>query len=659
MEGAPSVAPTLTHRTSSIARASLASAPASHWGFPAALLATTTLTATLYLGVQRAGFEELLGLARMRFAGEESWLVPACILSTTLIVLLPGLCVAGGLSFLGFRRASRRSFVAFSSVALFLLLLDLDVLRSIGRHLSEIVQVALRPQGHVAGGELVGWAWMLAGWSVLAFVSTAGVTFVAERVVAAASARLTVLVKRTLLVAACASLTAFTPAPRLMHQGWRNTALYERTFGVLFVDLRLGDTALDDNVHPDPQLQALYPRLRRAYKAAFPTLSAGKPASESKIELPARPPNVVLIVTESLRHDVFSEELMPRLTRWARAGVVAAAHDSGTILSESGMFSLLYGRSPAVFHQTLDARVPPQLCVTLRASGYECAYFSGHPKIWMRREEFLNAQTMDHFVHDDRGTWPEWDQRALDGMVQMLASSDKPIFAIVLLMSSHFGYEYPAQYEIDRPVSNTAWHVTPVRSLGPEDEVPHRNRYRNSIRFIDDIVADAVGKLDPQRNLVVFTGDHGESINDDGRYTHGHSFAEIVTRTPLAMVGPGVAPATLDRATSHVDLLPSLLHALSGKPQLVQHTHGLDWFGDVRRQSALEAHSSLNRDIVKTQLRTEGVRLRMDLDLRAPRLTLLGFEDELGHLAAAPDLSKAQADALEISLEEHFLLLRR
>src|SRR6185295_19393870 len=240
---------------------------------------------------------------------------------------------------------------------------------------------------------------------------------------------------------------ALVPVPHLMHDGWRSAGLYERVYGALLFDPRLGIGVAEAAEPVDPALRGLARRLRDAYRVAYPALGVGQRGSHQPVALPARPPNVILIVTESLRHDVFGPELMPRLTRWAEQGLIATEHDAGTNYSQSALFALLYGRSAALYHQTLDAHVPPQLCVTLRASGYECAYFSGHPKVWLRREEFVNPETMDHFVHDDRGTWPEWDRHALEGMVKLASESERPIFAIVLLMSSHFEYRYPPEYE--------------------------------------------------------------------------------------------------------------------------------------------------------------------------------------------------------------------
>jgi hypothetical protein len=501
---------------------------------------------------------------------------------------------------------------------------------------------------------------MVGKWSFLAVVGTSLVTFACERAVAPIASLLTPLLRRTLALAGVVAVLMAITAPLLLLQAWRNNPIVERLYASSLIDPRGEYGSVEDQGNLEPGLRDLYSRLRNAYKAAFPGVTTGKPVDDTKLSnLAEHPPNVVLIVTESFRHDVFGPELMPRMRRWAEGGLVATRHDSGTNYSESGMFSLLYGRSPALFHQTLDAHVPPQLCVTLRASGYECAFFTGHPKVWQRREEYLNEQTMDHYVHDDRGSWPEWDQHALDGMVQLVNTSEKPIFAIVLLMSSHFEYQYPPSYEVDRPVADSVWRTTIVNTLGPDAEVPHRNRYRNCMRFIDDVVGASLERIDRGRNLVIFTGDHGESIYDDGHYTHGYSFAEIMTRVPFAMVGPGVEPRRIDTPTSHIDLLPSVLHALSGKSYHPRHTQGIDWLADERRTYEFEAHSPHGGTVIEAQLRAAGYRLRIDLGLNAPSVTLLGFENELGQLVPTPVLNERESGELAAAFEDELSDLRR
>ena len=630
------------------------------WSLAAAPATSLCLAVVLFAAVQRRAFADILRLAQSGQPGPEAWLLPAALISTSLVLLAPGVFISIMLSLLGRRRASRAAFVTASSLVMLLALLDIDLLRTIGRHTRDIAAIALQPQGHVAGGSLWGWVVMVLEWAALAVLGTVVLTLACQRLTALITDALSPLLRWAFGGAAAVLLLMTILAPVLLLRGWSSHPVVERLYASALIDVRPEQDLVDDSTNLDPRLNDLYTRLRASYRASYPIITAGRPGdTRSVAPLPARPPNVILIVTESFRQDAFVPELMPRLTRWAERGVIADHHDAGTIYSQTGAFALLYGRSPAAYNQTLDAGVPPQFCASLRQSGYECAYFTGHPKEWVRREEFLNERTMDHFVHDDRGDWPDWDRRALDGMVQLANHNDKPVFAIVLLMSSHFEYRYPPKYEIDKPVSNTAWLVTLPETLGPEAEIPHRNRYRNCMRFVDDVVADAVDRLDPAKNLVIFTGDHAESINDDGHYTHGYSFSEVVTRTPFAMVGPGVAPARLDYTTLHADVLPSVLHVLTGRHQDIEHIHGIDWFAGERHASVLASHSPISKHTVQTQLRAAGRHLRLDLDLTRPNVTLLGFEDALARLQPTPDLTPAEVDALAGAFEDQLTVLRR
>jgi hypothetical protein len=634
--------------------------PVARWSIGASVISSLALAVLLFACVQRPALSVILTLSETMRPGPEPWLLPIALISTSLILLAPGVALSATLILFARRRTGRATFIALSSLMMMLAMVDLDLLRSIGRHVAEIAAVALQPHGHVAGGGLAGWLIMLGQWSFLALIGTTLVTLACQYLTTLATTLLTPLLRWALGAAGMIATVMLILAPLLLLQAWRNNPVVERLYASSLIDPRTEHGALEDQGNLDPGLKILYPRMRDAYKAAFPGVTTGKPVDLAPLSLPAgRPPNVVLIVTESFRHDVFGPELMPRMSRWSEAGLVSTRHDSGTMYSESGMFTLLYGRSPALFHQTLDARVPPQLCVSLRSSGYECAYFTGHPKEWQRREEYLNERTMDRFVHDDRGTWPEWDQRALDGMVQLVNTSDKPVFAIVLLMSSHFEYQYPPSYEIDTPVANSVWRTTIVNTLGPEAEKPHRNRYRNCMRFIDDAVAGALDRIDQQKNLVIFTGDHGESIYDDGHYTHGYSFGEHITRVPFAMVGPGIEPRRIDTPTSHLDVLPSVLHALRGQSIEVAHTQGIDWFAGERRAYEFEAHSPPGEQSIEAQLRWAGHRLRIDLGLGAPSITLLGFENELGQLEPTPALTDREATELAAVFEDELSNLRR
>jgi hypothetical protein len=109
----------------------------------------------------------------------------------------------------------------------------------------------------------------------------------------------------------------------------------------------------------------------------------------------------------------------------------------------------------------------------------------------------------------------------------------------------------------------------------------------------------------------------------------------------------------------HMDVLPTVLHALTGKRQYVRGVHGIDWLADERRSALLESRSPFNKHTLETQLRAAGRHLRLDLDLTRPSVKLLGFEDELGHLQPTPELSEREVTDIAHAFDEQLSMLRR
>ncbi|HEY1532428.1 MAG TPA: sulfatase-like hydrolase/transferase, partial [Polyangiaceae bacterium] len=401
----------------------------------------------------------------------------------------------------------------------------------------------------------------------------------------------------------------------------------------------------------DPNWAALDEGLRAVYARAFPRLF-----SQQRMTVDAGParerPNVLIVLVESWRADSLTPERMPRLAAWAEAGLVAEQHYGGSDYSEAGMFSLLYGRSPLLFHAALDAHEPAAWCPAAHALGMECSYFSGHPKIWMRREEFLNAAAVDHFVHDDSGDWNQWDRTALAHAVQALqAPGARPQLALAYLMSTHFEYEYPAAYERHLPVRHDmSWHGTDTGGLGPADQIPVTNRYLNSLAFTDDLVADAIAKLDPKRTIVVLTGDHGESLGEDGHFGHGYGFPDSIGKVPFAIVGPGIAPSHRDALSLHADLLRTLIHALGGRATGPSEAQDL-LSSQPPRAGLLLAHCSYGHEKADAVLTDGSARIRLELGLREPTVALLWPEDSAGHPRAASSLSAEEVKRLLSTFE--------
>ena len=108
----------------------------------------------------------------------------------------------------------------------------------------------------------------------------------------------------------------------------------------------------------------------------------------------------------------------------------------------------------------------------------------------------------------------------------------RPVFAYVNLQSAHFPYHYPGMptlLDIGEPLSRG--------EISATNKVRLEHTYLNAIANADLAVGQIVAKLrDLGRwndTLLVVSGDHGESLFDDGLLGHGHQLNDIQTRTLL------------------------------------------------------------------------------------------------------------------------------
>lgn len=623
----------------------------------AAMVTTVALTATVLWPMTR----QAVNIDHLHSTSADVWMSRWVVYATVSAPVVLLTLAAAVLAALKRVRLSYGWFVVGASLVQGFCIMDLVLYRTFGLHMLTLATFAALPRWEVAGGGLQ-WAWLVVRWLVALVSFHAAVLFASHRVVKWASANSSRFFQTSLGLTAATCLMVAVTAPHVAPQMWDSQTARERLYGAMVADVRSIVEGPGEKVaQNDPLLRQLDEQASVLYRSSFPLLFGPKPADRTVVQLDRRP-NVLVVAVESFREDSLRPDLMPRLYAWSRKGLHATRHYAGSMYSEAGLFALLYGRSPLVFHSTLDARVPPQMCETLRAAGYRTAYFTGHPAVWMRREDYINPQTFDVYERNDQGGWNDWDRRALGSMVKLAnEAKDRPVFALTFLMSSHFEYQYPPAYEKHTPVDrNAKWLASQVVEYGAEMRPLILNRYKNTMAFFDDLIADAIEQLDPNNNIVVLTGDHGESIYDDGHYTHGYGFSEAATRVPFTVVGPGIPSRAIDGMSLHVDILPTLLHALAGRAVPLEHQHGRDLLAsEPPREHVLLSHCHVNRDRATILLVSSQDRLGMHLDLTTPKLRITGFEDERAFPIAPPALAEPALQKLVQNLAEEFESARR
>ena len=327
---------------------------------------------------------------------------------------------------------------------------------------------------------------------------------------------------------------------------------------------------------------------------------------------PPRPPDVLLVVLDTVRADALPIGGNPRNT----APQVQAIADAGRVFTQAvapGCWtwpvhaSLFTGQDPWVHgahHAALDdvlAGAPiatsldrslPTLAEAFTAAGYRTASISANGLLGPGSElvrGFAKAELYD----DD-------DDRVVQRAQQLLSDDDpRPVFIFVNLLGSHLPYEaWPTAWtaphaaalhpdtapdwlgpwlsvesgrphlRLNRPAPDGG--PAPVRAFsagqwapGPEGLALLKDVYESEVLATDALLHrlmqtwNATGR---GAGITLVTSDHGEHFGEQDMLDHGHGVWGAVTHVPLVIAAPGrVVPGTDDQPVSLSRVAPTLI----------------------------------------------------------------------------------------------------
>jgi arylsulfatase A-like enzyme len=291
-------------------------------------------------------------------------------------------------------------------------------------------------------------------------------------------------------------------------------------------------------------------------------------------------PNVLVVVVDTLRADRLpfygcEENNAPFLEEWAARSVVfeqAWSTSSWTAPATASLFTGVYPVQHGV-HLGVKAfellrrggakmeldRIPEALETLpelFRSLGYRTFGVSDNPNI-AKAQGF--AAGFDHFEN--------FSYAGADRVNAVLASWEaeiseaEPWFVYLHYMDPH------QPYHARRP-----WHRPPPAK---DRHSINGAAYDSEIGWVDAHLREAFGQLAVGAStLVVFTSDHGEEFGDHGGSGHRFKLYSELTRIPMFVHHPGVAPRRVRADVSIVDLLPTL-RSILGLPASEQDA-GID-----------------------------------------------------------------------------------
>jgi arylsulfatase A-like enzyme len=345
----------------------------------------------------------------------------------------------------------------------------------------------------------------------------------------------------------------------------------------------------------------------------------------------AHPPNVLLIVVDTLRRDHLSaygyaRETSPQIDRLAADAVRYDAAQSQAPWTLPSVAAILTGRDVAPLGIVDDENVVDDglrlLSEALKEQGYTTGAIVSHKFVsaqWgfdQGFDHFDDSQALGHLAV----TSPTLTQKAI---AFLDAHQNERFFLFLHYFDPHFAYieHEDFRFERDHPYQG------PIESgmrfkllmelqdqLTARDAEELRRLYDSEIAFTDHHIGRVLARLRDlglyDDTLVILTGDHGEEFLEHGQIGHGKTLYEELVGVPLIVHYPGRGPGVVERPVALVDLFPTVLQLAGARPGsevegislLEEPPAGRDVFSSTERRGGARAarrgHFKLIRRLV-------------------------------------------------------------
>lgn len=304
-----------------------------------------------------------------------------------------------------------------------------------------------------------------------------------------------------------------------------------------------------------------------------------------------RPPNIVMLVSESLRWDQLTPELMPATWQFAQRAQHFTNHYSSGNGTREALFGMFYGLYGSYWSNFMYARKPPLLMQRLQALNYQIDLRNSAHFTYPEFDKTLFASVPKQFQHDGDDALEPWrnDEIHTDGLLRFLRQREpqRPFMTFLFYNATHARYSFPDSAVVRRPyLENLNYAELSKASLAPHiGEL--LNRYGNAAHSIDTQMARVISYLEQngllENTIVIITGDHGEEFMENGFWGHNSSFVEHQTHTPMVVWMPGKEHARIDRLTSHLDIATTLLQELGAPADARDYSLGRNLFDSSPR----------------------------------------------------------------------------
>jgi arylsulfatase A-like enzyme len=297
--------------------------------------------------------------------------------------------------------------------------------------------------------------------------------------------------------------------------------------------------------------------------------AARNAATKEAEQIPEPPPNVVLILVDTVRQDHlgfagYERDTSPNIDRVAEEGVAFMDAYAPSPHTPRSLPPLFFGRYPSRLN--LYKKIWNYPTVTDDNLGlFEVLDDEGRYNVGM---------TSHFYFKDRRGMdqgFDEWDN---EGALSISESNDDIAAPRIWEKVEPTIEQLGARWRDDQqpfglfvhffePHARWIGHDEFDFGRGQTQRERHINNYDSEIAFADAYVGRVIDKLEEEGlyddSVVIITSDHGEAFNEHGYYFHGQALHNPVLKVPLIIRVPGWFARQVDGPVSLIDVAPTLL----------------------------------------------------------------------------------------------------
>ena len=284
--------------------------------------------------------------------------------------------------------------------------------------------------------------------------------------------------------------------------------------------------------------------------------------------------NVILYYLESTPFSAIGKKLQgkevtPHLNRLSEKSIFFRRHYANFPLSINAFYNSFCSAYALPDGAWISLAMPdfpvPCLSELLGKQGYRsAALHAGYlgyakQKRFMQKRGFsllMDAETIKKPPYDQgMGPWGAADERAMIRPLTEFAAKDtaNPFLALMFAFAPHHPYDMPDGF--------------PELITAEPGMKKSQVRFFNSLHYADQAFGEILTALEKRGvlkdSILIVFGDHGEAFYEHpGNYNHPFYIYEENIHVPLMIWYEGVEAQKVERVTSHVDILPTVLDLL-------------------------------------------------------------------------------------------------